>query len=106
MELVAKTEEIVGYGGVAAEMASTLNKTGAETAAANPAALAPAFGLIGSDFVAAFTAAHATHVASINQLASVVESMGTVAVSNVANYVATEARTIENLGTAGAEIEA
>ena len=105
MELVAKTDEIVGYGGVAAEMASTLSKTAATAAAADPAVLGPAFGLIGGDFVAAFTAAHATHVASITQLASVVESMGTVAVSNAANYVAVEAETISDIGTTSAGIE-
>ncbi|NMN96132.1 hypothetical protein [Antrihabitans stalactiti] len=106
MELEAKTDEIVGYGGVAAEMASTLAKTGAAAAAADPAVLGPAFGLIGGDFVAAFTAAHATHVASINQLASLVESMGTIAVSNAANYVAVEAETIANIETTSVGIEA
>ncbi|MBJ8338472.1 type VII secretion target [Antrihabitans sp. NCIMB 15449] len=98
-DLSAETGAIHGYGAVADVMAIGLAAAGTETAAAGPALLGPALGLIGGEFVAAFAAAHATHLATIAELTGVVATMGTAAVSTAAGYVGVDSATAAGLGS-------
>jgi hypothetical protein len=72
----AETEGITAYGATAAVMSGDLAAAGVSAAAADPTLLGPVMGLIGGDFMTAYAAAHAGHVASIGQLSAVLASMG------------------------------
>ncbi|MFQ6393190.1 type VII secretion target [Nocardia sp. KC 131] len=72
----ADTEGIVAYGATAHTMAAEMAAASAGAAGANPALLGPVMGLIGGDFMAAYAAAHAGHVAAIGQLSAVLTSVG------------------------------
>lgn len=75
-KMSADTEGIAAYGATAHVMAGEMAAAGASAVAAEPALLGPIMGLIGGDFMAAYAAAHAGHVASIGQLSAVLTSMG------------------------------
>jgi hypothetical protein len=75
-KMSADTEGIAAYGATAHVMAGEMAAAGAGAAGADPALLGPIMGLIGGDFMAAYAAAHAGHVAAIGQLSAVLTSMG------------------------------
>ncbi|NKR47550.1 hypothetical protein GS506_28330 [Rhodococcus hoagii] len=64
---------------------------GAAAGAAGPALLGPVFGVVGGDFVAAFTAAQDAHVAQVRRLSSAWSAMSAAAASTAAAYDATDA---------------
>ncbi|VFB01522.1 Protein of uncharacterised function (DUF2580) [Nocardia cyriacigeorgica] len=99
----ADTEGIAAYGATAGVMAGELAAAGAGAAGAGPALLGPIFGLIGGDFMAAYAATHAGHVAAISQLSAVVSSMSTAAVGAAANYAGTDTDIADSLRTTSAE---
>lgn len=59
-----------------ATLATDLTAITTRTATAAPDLLAPAFGLIGTDFLTAYAAAHATHVSTLTDLSAVLAGMG------------------------------
>ncbi|MFE7796089.1 hypothetical protein [Nocardia sp. NPDC057440] len=72
----ADTEGIAAYGASAHTMAAEMAAASAGAAGADPALLGPIMGLVGGDFMAAYAAAHAGHVAAIGQLSAVLTSVG------------------------------
>ncbi|GAA5067759.1 DUF2563 family protein [Nocardia callitridis] len=75
-KMSADTEGIAAYGANAHLMAGEMTAAGVNAVAAGPELLGPIMGLIGGDFMAAYAAAHAGHVASISQLSAVLASVG------------------------------
>ncbi|WP_308163066.1 type VII secretion target [Nocardia alni] len=85
------TEGVAAYGVTAGGLAAEMASAAASAAAADPALLGPIFGLVGGDFVTAYTAAHAGHVASIGQLSAVLGSIGTAAAGAASTYAESDA---------------
>lgn len=75
VNISADAEGIAAYGTTAGVMASELAAAGTGAAGAAPTVLGPIFGVIGGDFLAAYAAAHAGHVATIGQLSAVLGTM-------------------------------
>ncbi|MFC9892262.1 hypothetical protein ACFVMC_01090 [Nocardia sp. NPDC127579] len=72
----ADAEGIATYSASAEVMATEMAAAATSAAGGNPALLGPIMGLIGGDFMAAYSAAHAGQVATIAQLSAVLSSMG------------------------------
>ncbi|MBO0854451.1 MAG: hypothetical protein J2P18_11855 [Nocardia sp.] len=85
------TDGVAAYGATAAGLAGEMGVAASGAAAADPLLLGPIFGLIGGDFVSAYAAAHAGHVAGIGQLSAVMGSMSAAAGGSAAGYGATDA---------------
>lgn len=86
------------------QFASQLESAGGEVAAvggmdvgASVAALGPAFGLIGADFVTVFGAAQTSHAASIGKLATVLSASGQTATAIASVYDGNEEEQIAAL---------
>ncbi|MFI9506530.1 type VII secretion target [Nocardia sp. NPDC052566] len=75
-KMSADTEGIAAYAASADVMSGEMAAAGVSAAGAEPALLGPIFGLVGGDFMAAYAAVHAGHVAAIGQLAAVLTSIG------------------------------
>ncbi|MET8655137.1 MULTISPECIES: hypothetical protein [Nocardia] len=75
-KMSADAEGIAAYSATAEVMSGEMAGAAASAAAANPALLGPIMGLIGGDFMTAYAAAHAGHIASIGQLSAVLSSLG------------------------------
>ncbi|WP_280262899.1 hypothetical protein [Nocardia wallacei] len=73
------TEGVAAYGATAGGLSAEMAAAAASAAGADPLLLGPIFGLVGGDFVAAYAAAHAGHVAGISELSAVLGSMGVAA---------------------------
>ncbi|WP_227985414.1 type VII secretion target [Nocardia spumae] len=85
------TEGVAAYGATAAGLAGEMGVAAAGAAGADPLLLGPIMGLIGGDFVAAYAAAHAGHVAGIGELSAVMGSMSAAATGAAATYSDTDA---------------
>lgn len=85
------TEGVAAYGATATGLAGEMGVAAAGAAGADPLLLGPIFGLVGGDFVAAYAAAHAGHVAGIGELSAVMGSMGTAAAGAATTYSGTDA---------------
>ncbi|WP_225731219.1 MULTISPECIES: hypothetical protein [unclassified Nocardia] len=75
-KMSADTDGIAAYAASAATMSGDMAAIAANAAGSDPLLLAPVFGLIGGDFLAAYAATHAGHVAAIGQLSAVLGSIG------------------------------
>lgn len=89
-EFSARTASIATFGATAAALAAQTEAAGAAAAAAGPALLGPVFGVVGGDFVAAFTAAQDAHVAEVRRLSSAWSAMSAAAASTAAAYDTTD----------------
>ncbi|MCU1642626.1 MAG: hypothetical protein JWN03_2901 [Nocardia sp.] len=78
------------YASTATTMAAALAAAAARTAAADPLLLAPAFGLIGSDFLTTYRAAHTGHLTTLTSLAAVLTTLGAATTGAATTYVATD----------------
>lgn len=76
------------YATTAQLQATDLATAAIRGAAANPLLLAPLLGLIGADFVAAYTAAHTGHIATVGRLSTVLTSMGHTSTGAADLYIA------------------
>ncbi|MEU7634041.1 hypothetical protein AB0C34_29380 [Nocardia sp. NPDC049220] len=103
-KMSADTEGIAAYGETAHAMAGEMAAAGVRAAAAEPALLGPIMGLIGGDFMAAYTAAHAGHLASIGQLSAVLASVGGAATGAATVLTETDTSQAGALRTAAAEL--
>ncbi|WP_231390477.1 hypothetical protein [Nocardia sp. CNY236] len=101
----ADTEGIAAYGEAARAMASDMAQAGASAATATPAALGPVMGLVGADFMTAYSAAHAGHLAAIGQLSAVLTSVGGAAQVSAATLAETDAANASILQNATTELE-
>ncbi|QCQ90900.1 type VII secretion target [Rhodococcus sp. SGAir0479] len=97
----AVPDEIRAYGDVASGAAAHIAATEGADIAANAAALAPVFGVIGADFLATYATTQATHAASVAALANVFAGTGTVAHAIAAAYEHADQTTGTVLGAAG-----
>ncbi|MFT3900780.1 MAG: hypothetical protein QM728_11145 [Gordonia sp. (in: high G+C Gram-positive bacteria)] len=64
-------EAVEGLAATSATMGTALASAGGVNAAANTAAMVAVFGVIGQEFVAAFVAAQAAHLAAVGNIAAV-----------------------------------
>ncbi|ORI18130.1 hypothetical protein BJI47_19315 [Rhodococcus sp. 1168] len=71
-------------------MSAHVTSAAAAATACGPAVLTPVFGAIGTEFLAAFTAAHTAHTAALARLAEVLSSIGSAAAGSAAGYQATD----------------
>lgn len=94
---------LTAYSAGAASVATDLAGAAATAGAAGAEVLAPFFGVIGGDFVAAYAKTFGGHVASIGQLSATVASLGTAAATTAAGY--TGADVAHAAGIAGAAPE-
>ncbi|WP_107660047.1 DUF2563 family protein [Nocardia suismassiliense] len=104
-KMSADTEGIAAYGATAHVMAGEMATAGAGAVAAEPALLGPIMGLIGGDFMAAYAAAHAGHVASIGQLSAVLASMGGAATGAATVLTETDLNNAGALRTVATELD-
>ncbi|MEV0075563.1 hypothetical protein AB0H58_04045 [Nocardia neocaledoniensis] len=89
-KMSADAEGIIAYSATAEVMATDLATAAAGSVASDPTVLGPIMGLIGGDFVAAYSAAHAGHVAAIAQLSAVMASMGAATAGAATTLVDTD----------------
>ncbi|MEE2031947.1 type VII secretion target [Rhodococcus chondri] len=95
-------EGIRSFGNTNLHAAEQIMRSGTVDLQANVAALSPALGLIGGDFLAAFAAAQSAHTRSIGDLAVAYASNGAAAHDAAAAYEHADAATGATLGhTAG-----
>lgn len=80
------TQGIANVGADIAALANEFDAAAASVAAAAPELLCPIFGVVGSDFLATYAAAHAGHVAGIGQLSTVLASLSTAVASAADSY--------------------
>lgn len=90
-QISVDTEGLAEYGATADGLAGEMATAATAAAAAGPELLGPIFGLVGGDFVTAYSAAHAGHVASIGQLSAVLGTMGTTAAGASVSYASSDA---------------
>ncbi|WP_245537807.1 hypothetical protein [Tsukamurella paurometabola] len=88
---MAINSAIAAFGAANAGIGISVATAGSVNAAANVAALNPALGLIGQDFLAAFTAAQTSYTTSVAELATVYGGIAASSAGTVAAYTATEA---------------
>jgi len=74
---------------------------GVAAATMGPGPLAPVFGLIGGDFLAAFAAAHGSHTTALHALADTLDGMGAAAHATAAEYDGTDHRVAAAIDAAG-----
>ncbi|MEV6361541.1 hypothetical protein [Nocardia asteroides] len=89
-KMSANAEGILAYSATAEVMATDLATAAAGSIASDPTLLGPILGLIGGDFVTAYAAAHAGHVAAIGQLSAVMASMGVATAGAATTLVDTD----------------
>ncbi|AEF42302.1 type VII secretion target [Hoyosella subflava] len=97
-ELVAAPEEIRRFGVCAEEQRTRLTLASASVAALEPAHLAPALGLIGSDYLAAFNTARQRYVSALTSLAHVAGGMSSTAAVTAQAYTTRDAAFSAALG--------
>ncbi|MFD6388707.1 type VII secretion target [Nocardia sp. NPDC055029] len=103
-KMSADAEGIVAYSATAEVMATDLATAAAGSVASDPTLLGPIMGLIGGDFVTAYAAAHAGHVAAIGQLSAVMASMGVATASAATTLVDTDVDNAAPLTSAAGDI--
>ncbi|NLG56466.1 MAG: hypothetical protein GX542_12610 [Rhodococcus sp.] len=102
--LEANTASIAAFGATTASMAAELQAAAVTAAASSPAMLAPVFGIIGGDFLAAFTAVHTAHLASIEKLSGVLTGISSATVAAGAAYSSSDESNAAALNSAGSGV--
>lgn len=98
---LALNSAITAFGATSAGLGVAVGTGGSVNAAANTAALNPALGLIGQDFLAAFGAAQASYLSSVAETAALYGGIAASAAGTVAAYTSTEAAGAARLLAAG-----
>ncbi len=96
-EVSAVSAGILAYSATTAAMSAQVTAAAAATMACGPAVLTPVFGLIGTEFLAAFTGTHTAHTAAVAKLAGVIGSIGAAAAQSAVGYDLTDVQTAESL---------
>ncbi|RMI31949.1 hypothetical protein EBN03_16240 [Nocardia stercoris] len=86
-QISVNPEGVAAFGASATGLSGEMATAATGAAAAGPEQLGPLLGLIAGDFMAAYSAAHAGHVAGISELSAVLASMGTDAAGAATTYV-------------------
>ncbi|WP_018181005.1 type VII secretion target [Jongsikchunia kroppenstedtii] len=89
-EVIAVPAAIEGFADAAAAMSVAVAGAGSVDAVAQVAQLAPVFGLIGQEYLAAYAAAQANHLLAVGQLAAVHAGTSAAAFASAARYRATD----------------
>ncbi|WP_067698354.1 type VII secretion target [Nocardia jejuensis] len=82
---------LTAYSTTTAVMATDLTAATARAATAAPELLTPTLGVVATDFLAAYTAAHTTHLTSLGALSTAWSSVSTSTTDAAATYTATDA---------------
>lgn len=98
---MAVNSAIGAFGAANAGIATTVATAGSVNASANMAALNPALGLIGQDFIAAFGVAQASYVTSVTELATLYSGIAASSAATVAAYGTTEVANVAGLMSTG-----
>ncbi|AOW94407.1 hypothetical protein BFN03_04155 [Rhodococcus sp. WMMA185] len=104
-DLTADTMSISDFSATTAVMSAQMQAAGIGIAATGPSLLGPVFGVIGGEFVAAFSAAHAAHLASIEKLSGVLDAISAVALANCADYQRADTATAAALAANAAGLD-
>ncbi|MDF0530899.1 hypothetical protein P0W64_15360 [Tsukamurella sp. 8F] len=97
MTFLAINSAIGAFGAANAAIGAAVTAAGSIDAAANTAALNPALGLIGQDFIAAFTGAQASYLSSVAELGVLHGAMAASAAGTVVAYSASESAGVAGL---------
>ncbi|MTE11723.1 type VII secretion target [Nocardia aurantiaca] len=97
------SDGLCGYAATTALLCADLAAAAGRAAAAAPELLAPAFGLIGADFLGAYTAAHGTHVTTLSELSAVLAAMSSATGTASTAYTAHDVAYAATLRTAAKE---
>lgn len=89
-EVIAVPAAIEGFADAAAAMSAAVAGAGSVDAVAQVAQLAPVFGLIGQEYLAAYATAQANHLLAVGQLAAVHAGTSAAAFASAARYRATD----------------
>jgi hypothetical protein len=98
---MAVNSAIAAFGSAAAGMAVAVGTGGAVNGAANVAALNPALGLIGQDFLVAFGAAQASYLEGVAETTALYGGIAASAAGTVGAYTGTEVAGVARLLAAG-----
>lgn len=96
-EVSALPAGMLEYSATAANMSAQVSAAAVATTSCGPVVLTPVFGLIGTEFLAAFACAHAAQVGALGQLATTVGSIGVAATASAAGYVGSDSATAASL---------
>ncbi|WP_306360509.1 type VII secretion target [Nocardia sp. CC227C] len=86
--------------------AADLTAAATRATPAGPPLLAPRFGLLAPDFLAAYTAAHTTHLTTIAALATVLTTMAGTATGSATTYTALDSARAAGLHPTTGEMSA
>lgn len=89
--LEAAAGQIRGFGERVAQVGEQLRRAAGAAGGADPAALPAVFGLVGADYVAAYTQAHTRFTADVRALAGVADQASTAAHCTACAYASTDA---------------
>lgn len=96
--IVASSGAIAAYAATTEAVAAQVEGAAAAMVASGPVVLTPVLGLIGSDFLAAFSGAHTAHTAAVDTLGAVIASIGGAALTSAVSYASVDATTAESIG--------
>lgn len=96
-EISAVSAGVHAYATTMGAAAAQVATAAAATTACGPAVLTPVFGLIGTEFLAAFTGVHTAHGAAVGRLAETVASLGVAASASSAAYDLADTQTAASL---------
>lgn len=85
-ELRVHTGTIAEFGRAIDALAGRLHDAAARTHRGNPGILAPVFGAVGTDFLAAFAAAHREHEQDLGRLSAALDGMRRAATATAGSY--------------------
>lgn len=98
-ELIASSGAIAAYAATADAVAAQVEGAASGMAASGALVLTPVLGLIGSDFLAAFTGVYAAHADAVGRLGGVIASIGGAALTSAASYTSVDATAAESIGS-------
>ncbi|MTJ61147.1 hypothetical protein GL305_33395 [Nocardia seriolae] len=101
-----RPDGLTTYATTTALLSSDVATITTHTASASPDLLAPAFGLIGADFLTAYAAAHTTHVDSLTNLSAALAGMVTATGDAASAYSKHDAAYAAALRTQSRELSA
>ncbi|MGA9870762.1 MAG: type VII secretion target [Rhodococcus sp. (in: high G+C Gram-positive bacteria)] len=96
-EVTATATAIEAYAGTTAAMSTQVAGAAAAESLCGPAVLAPVFGVVGTEFLAAFTAVHVNRLDAVVRLAGAMAHIGGAAGSSSLAYDLTDAETAASL---------
>ncbi len=103
-KLVVEPDAIRRYGELATEVATKITAAGSIDLGANLAAMGPAFGAVGTDFLAVFAMAQANHAKAVSELAGHYVVTAAAATASAAGYEGVDAARAAELGKAGGQL--